>query len=79
MKQNNYDFITGINEKLYLELIQRGIVPINIMTYRTIYECYLNELKKYKKTVAITYCAEKYRVTERTIRNAIKFMKCEPS
>lgn len=76
MKQTNYEFLNKIDQSLYLELIKRGVIPINIMTYRTIYDAYLNELDKNKKSVAITFCAEKYNVTEKTIYNIINFMNC---
>ena len=72
----NYEFLKNIDEALYYELINRGVIPINVMTYKTIYESFLSELKKNKKSVAITFCADKYSVTERTIRNVIKFMEC---
>lgn len=71
---NNYNFIKSINEKLYLELIKRGIIPIHIMDYVLIYETFLKELESNKKSVCITYCSDRYNLTERTIRNVIKFM-----
>lgn len=71
---NNYDFLKGIEEKKFLQFVNRGIIPIVIMDYLTIYEVYLKELKDNKKPVCITYCADEFNVHENTIRNIIKFM-----
>ena len=71
---NNYIFIKSINEKLYLELIKRGIIPIHIMDYVLIYETYLKELENNKPTVSVTYISEKFNCSESKIWNIIKFM-----
>lgn len=71
---NNYIFIKSINEKLYLELIKRGIIPIHIMDYVLIYETYLKELEQNKPTVSVTYISEKFNCSESKIWNIIKFM-----
>ena len=71
---NNYIFIKSINEKLYLELIKRGIIPIHIMDYVLIYETYLKELENNKPTVSVTYISEKFNCSESKIWNVIKFM-----
>lgn len=70
----NYDFLKSIEQSYFLELIKRGIVPVHIMDYLLIYETFLKELKENKKSVCITYCADKFNVHENTIRNIIKFM-----
>lgn len=70
----NYEFIKSLDQKMYLEMVRRGIIPITIMTYLTIYEFYLNELKTNTKAESITYAADKYNCTEQTIYNVIKFM-----
>ena len=71
---NNYIFIKSINEKLYLELIKRGIIPIHIMDYVLIYETYLKELETNKPTISVTYISEKFNCSESKIWNIIKFM-----
>lgn len=71
---NNYTFIKSINEKLYLELIKRGVIPIHIMDYVLIYETYLKELENNKPTVSVTYISEKFNCSESKIWNIIKFM-----
>ena len=70
----NYEFLKELTQEKFIEFVQRGIIPIVIMDYLTIYERYLVELKKNKKGVCITFCADEYNVHENTIRNIIKFM-----
>jgi len=71
---NNYTFIKSINEKLYLELIKRGVIPIHIMDYVLIYETYLKELETNKPTISVTFISEKFNCSESKIWNIIKFM-----
>lgn len=73
--QSNYEYIKGLPDNVFLELIKRGFLSIDLMSRITIYECFLSELKNNKKSVAITYTAEKYNLTEKTIYNIINFMK----
>jgi len=70
----NYEFLKATDYKLFLEYVKRGIISVHIMDYLTVYETYLNEIKTNKKSIAITYCAEKYNCSERTIHNVINFM-----
>ena len=70
----NYTFLKSIEEKLFLELVKRGIIPIHIMDYLLIYETYLKELQSNIKSICISYCSDKFNVHENTIRNIIKFM-----
>lgn len=70
----NYDFLKKIDNRLFLDLVRRGIIPIHIMDYLVVYETYLQQNTENKKSVAITYCAEKYNCSERTIHNIINFM-----
>lgn len=70
----NYDFLKKIDNMLFLELVRRGVIPVHIMDYMVVYETYLQQIINNKKSVAITYCAEKYNCSENTIRNVINFM-----
>jgi hypothetical protein len=70
----NYEFLKKIDYKVFLEYVKRGIIPVHIMDYITVYETYLSEVKNNKKSIAITYCADKYNCSENTIRNIINFM-----
>lgn len=70
----NYEFLKDIDYSLFLEYVKRGIIPVHIMDYITVYETFLNEVKTNKKSIAITFCADKYNCSENTIRNIINFM-----
>lgn len=70
----NYDFLKNIDNRLFLELVRRGVIPVHIMDYMVVYETYLQQLTENKKSVAITYCAERYNCSERTIHNIVNFM-----
>jgi hypothetical protein len=70
----NYEFIKSIEHNQFLEMVRRGVVPISIMDYLTVYEFFLNELKSTSKSVAITTTADKYNCSEKTIYNVINFM-----
>lgn len=69
-----YEFLKSVDKNLFLSLVNRGIVSVHIMDYMTIYESYLHELKSNKKSVAITYCADKYNCSEKTIQRIINVM-----
>lgn len=71
----NYEFIKSLDYSLFLEMVRRGIIPVTIMDYLTVYEFYLSELKSNSKSMAITLAAEKYNSTEQTIYNIIRYMK----
>lgn len=70
----NYDFLKKIDPLLFLQLVKRGIIPMHVMDYITVYETYLQESKLNKKSISITYCSEKYNCSERTIKRIIEFM-----
>ena len=72
---NNYDFIKSIDKNLYLELVKRGVIPINIMTWVTIYESYNDELKRNKPTLSATFTADKYNISESSIWKIKAFME----
>lgn len=70
----NYDFLKKIDNMLFLELVRRGVIPVHIMDYMVVYETYLQQIINNKKSVAITYCADRYNCSENTIRNIVNFM-----
>ena len=71
----NYDYLKEIGFESFIEMVNRGIIPVHIMDYLTIYDTYLHEKISNKKSVAITYCSDKYNCSENTIRNIINFME----
>lgn len=70
----NYEFLKSLDNKLFLEMVRRGMMPVHLMDYLTVYEFYLSELKTNPKVTAIQYCADKYNCTEQTIYNIIRYM-----
>jgi len=73
-KMNNYDFIKNIDQKLFYTLITKGLISQFVMDWLLIYETYLEELKKNKPTISVTYISEKFNCSESKIWNIIKFM-----
>ena len=74
-KMNNYDFIKNIDQKLFYTLITKGLISQFVMDWLLIYETYLEELKKNKPTISVTYISEKFNCSESKIWSIIKFMK----
>lgn len=56
-------------------LVASGIISINIATWITIYEFYLNQLNTNQKVIAIQYSSEYYNVSIQTIYKIINFME----
>ena len=69
---NNYEFLKSID---LISFVKRGIISIHIMDYVLIYETYLDQLQKNKKSVAITYCSDRFNKHENSIRNIIIFLQ----
>lgn len=71
-----YDFIKLVeNDMTFILMIRKGLIPLSVLDRKCYYERFLEELKTNKKTQAITNAAEEYRVSDRTIYKAIKFME----
>lgn len=67
-----YELIKSIN---LTPLVACGIVSINIATWLTIYEFYLNELKDNQKVIAISFTSDYYKISERNLYRIISFME----
>lgn len=72
-----YELFQKLEELPYFnELLKRGIVPINWVDYKLIYEFYKKELKNEKfRKQALTNTAVEFNVSERTVYLIIKKMK----
>lgn len=57
------------------KLVASGIVPLGVSVKLQIYENYLDELKKNKKPVAITFTADKFGICENYVYRVINFME----
>lgn len=71
----NYEFLKAMPQDQFIQMVKRGIIPITVMDYLTVYEFYLNELKSKTRVGALNSAAEKYNCSDKTIYNVIKFMK----
>lgn len=67
-----YEILKGMN---ITPLVASGIISINIATWLTIYDFYLNELKDNQKVIAISFTSDYYRISERNIYRIISFME----
>lgn len=72
-----YELIEKLESLPYFnELLKRGLVPINWVDYKVIYEFYQSELPKYKKRQqALTNTADEFDVSERSVYLIIQKMK----
>ena len=52
-----------------------GLISLSVLDRKCYYEKYLQELKTVSKVQAIANTSEDYKVSERTIYNAINFME----
>jgi hypothetical protein len=71
----NYEFLKAMPQDHFIEMVRRGIIPITVMDYLTVYEFYLNELKSKTKVGALNSSAEYFNCSDKTIYNIINFMK----
>lgn len=72
---SRYDLIKQIESNtIFISLIKKGLLPTTILDRKVYYEFYLNQRKQYNNSQSIYNTAEEYRVSERTIRRAVKFM-----
>ncbi len=69
--------LLGKLEKLefFNDLITSGIVPVEWLDYKLMYEYYLDELKSVKSTQAICNTAEEFKVSERTVYTIVKKLR----
>lgn len=73
---NTYELIKTVeNDSLFLNLLRKGLIPLSVLDRKCYYERYKLERETNNKMQSITNTAEEYKVSERTIYNAIKFME----
>ena len=63
------------NDPKFYGLLQKGMISLSVLDKKCFYERYLQELQTQKKSQAIANASEEYKVSEMTIRRAIKFME----
>ena len=73
---NTYEIITIANESGLLNLlVQKGIVPITFMDYKSIYDSYMVHRKSKGKMQSYEDCAFDCSVSEKTVRLVVKKME----
>ncbi len=74
--ENTYKLIKRLENELdFNKMLQKGIIPLSVFTKKVYYEFYLNDLKQSKDNrQSIFNTAYEYRVSEKTIQRAIKYM-----
>lgn len=82
---SNYDLINKLEELPYFNtLLKQGIIPMNWVDYKVIYEFYLSELEKLKREglpkrtalrTAKTITADEYRIAESNVYKIIQKMR----
>ena len=71
-----YKILQQLEDRNLLDqLVKNGIVSVVIISHKKVYEIYLLELKKEKKSQAITNTSIQTKIPERTIYRIIKSME----
>ncbi len=71
-----YDLISKLEKLEYFpQLLKSGIIPINWVDYKVIYEFYLKEREKQKGKQLITNVAEEFNVSDRTVYLIVQKMR----
>jgi len=74
MVETNYEFIKKENETIR-KFIKKGLIPIHIMTWKTMYEYYVSERKEGKgKMLSYQNTAKNYNVADETVRKMVYWM-----
>ena len=56
-------------------LLKKGLIPISVLSKKVYYEFYNKERLSNSKMQSITNTSEEFKVSERTIYSAIRFME----
>lgn len=70
-----YKILQQLDNNLFDQLVKQGIVSLTIAGHKKVYEVYLVELTKEKKTQAITNTSIQTNTPERTIYRIIEKME----
>lgn len=71
-----HELIKKLEELDYFpELLKSGIIPMNWVDYKVIYEFYLSEKQKTKGKQLITNVAEEFSISERGVYLIVQKMK----
>lgn len=74
--ENRYKILKELKEtNLFNKLVSSGLISINTATRLMIYEKYLKELKNNKKSVAVQFTSDYYKVTLQHVYQVIVWME----
>ena len=74
--ESTYDVIKRIEDNLdFTIFLKKGLIPISILTKKVVYEFYMSERKTNSKMQSISNTSEEYKISEKTVYNAINFMR----
>ena len=76
MMITRYELIKDLeNDPRFFTLIKKGIISLSLLSIKCYYERYLSELQTNIVTQAVANAAEEFKVSERTVYRAIKYME----
>ena len=70
---SRYEMICKL-DKDFILLINKGLLPVHLLAWKTIYEAYKYHIQENKKMVTYLFLADFFNLSETQIRNIIKFM-----
>ena len=73
MVKNTYQTLKDLDNFNFL--ISKGIIKMIVFDWLVMYECYLEEMKKFNKMQAYENTAESYKCSTRQIMNLVKWME----
>ena len=75
-KETTYEFIKRIENTIdFITLMQKGWIPLSILTKKVYYEFYKRERLTQSPVQSVRKTTDEYNVSEITIYRAIKFME----
>ncbi len=74
--EKRYSLLKKLKEtNQFNKLVSSGVISLSVSTKLMIYETYLKELRNTKKSVAVQFTADYYKVTLRHIYQIIVWME----
>lgn len=74
--ENRYIILKKLKEtNQFNKLVSSGIIPLSVSTKLMIYETYLDQVLNNKKSVAVQFTADYYKVSVQYVYQLIVFME----
>jgi len=71
---SRYETITTLGDE-FIKLMSKSLIPVHILDWKVLYEAYLIERTKCKKTEAIEIVCAQYDVSRRQMFYIVEFME----